>query len=759
MSTCIRFRGIVQGVGFRPAVYRAATSLGIEGTVANNISGVEVVVRGDESEAARLVERLRGDLPPVARIDSVEISAHSREIEVSGFHILPSSRSGGMAVAKVSPDIAICPDCLEDMRSGLRRKDYFLTNCTNCGPRFTIVTALPYDRAATTMAQYPLCGHCAAEYDNPADRRFHAQPVACHSCGPAYEMILPDGCRFSDPGKIAGEAAALIDAGQIVMVKGLGGYNLMASAACDHAVAMLRELKRRPRKPFAVMVRSVEAAERIADISPDEATLLSSRRAPIVVCAAAGGSSLSAATAPGCSSIGVMLPYMGFQHAMFERLDSPAVVVTSANRTGEPMIVDDDEARRYAADYSLPLVWHPRAIANRCDDSVARIVDGTPALLRRARGFVPEGIAVSADVEGVVGMGADITSAWALGSGGEIVLSPYLGSITGAERVDVLRQSVESIGELYQVEPQIIVVDAHPGYHSSAYGRSYAECHGAVVAPMWHHHAHAVSVMAEYGVENEVVAIVLDGTGAGPDSTIWGAELLRCTRSSFGRLDHGTYLPLPGGDKAAKEPWRMAAALLFAIYGSVNRLPGYLVDAVGVESVRILEQMMRRGLNCPQGCGAGRVWDAVAALLGLAYTNGYEAEAPILLENAARPHAPQPAYPVSPGDELNLKPMVDNILADIALGEDPGVIAARFHATYAAAWAQVALRQARRLNIRTIVLAGGVMQNALLSTLIAGPLRASGLTVLAPLRVPAGDGGIAVGQVAYGAELKRKHHA
>lgn len=754
----IFFRGVVQGVGFRPAVYRVASAMNLDGTVANTPAGVSVEIRGDDAAAGELVSRLRSELPDIACIDEISVSKAEILPELTGFHILESQYGEEELPARISPDVAMCAECLKDMHSQPGRTDYFLTNCTHCGPRFSIVTAIPYDRASTTMASFEMCGRCRHEYEDWGNRRFHAQPVACHDCGPHYRMDLPDGQTIAEPQVIVGETARRLRSGGIVMVKGLGGYNLIADARCDDAVMLLRDIKKRPRKPFAVMAGSVEEARKIANITGKEGEALQSWRAPIVLCQAVSNR-LSSFVAPGCRTIGVMLPYMGFHHALFEAIDFP-VVFTSANLPGRPIMTDDSQAESFARQYGIVLVKHERPIANRCDDSVVRIVDGVPAILRRSRGYVPEPLQNMCNVSHIAGMGADITSAWAFGVGKEIVLSPYIGALTNEDAVDALRESIKNLGGVFRFNPEVVVTDAHPVYRSSECGREYASRSGARIINMWHHHAHAVSVMAEYGITEKVLAIVLDGTGAGPDGTVWGSELLLCDRAGFERIAHGQYFPLPGGDVASLEPWRSAVAVLVTLFGSTERLPAELRGAIGDGPITVVEQMIARKWRCPQGCGAGRVWDAVAALLGVAYVNGYEAEAPVLLENLAMCCEDLSEYTLNAGNPMDMTPIIEGILDDMDTGICPEAIAAKFHKSYARAWVSVVLQEAQNRGVTTIVLGGGVMQNALLVKYLSEPLRDAGLTVLVPMKIPAGDGGIAVGQVAYGAEiLKRERNA
>lgn len=741
--------GVVQGVGFRPTVYRVATSMCLDGSVENTTSGATIRIRATKAIARRLIDAVIEQLPPMAVVERVGISPCEPLSGVRGFSIAGSQGGVSESVARISPDVAICRECLEDFADSPRRKDYPLTNCTHCGPRFSITTAVPYDRRFTTMAPYAMCGDCALEYNDPGDRRFHAQPVACNNCGPRYSMLLPDGEVVERVDEIVIRCVDCLRHGEIVMVKGMGGYNLLADATDSDAISRLRTLKHRPRKPFVVMVGKIEEARTLVEVDAEEARLLSSWRAPVVICTGRSDARLAAEVAPGCSTLGVMLPYMAFHHRLMGLIERP-IVVTSANFPGCPIIASDEDARRYAAQASLPMVSYDREIANREDDSVVRVVDGAPRILRRSRGYVPDPVGLPEWPSGITGMGADITSAWAFTTSAGIVQGQYVGSLLSESGENFLRESVARLSRLMQFEPRIVAVDAHPAYSSLRIGREIAAKHGAKVVEVWHHHAHALSVMAEYGIDGDVIAIVLDGAGAGLDGTVWGSELLRCNRREFVRLDHGPYFPLPGGDRASLEPWRMAVALTSAL-GRCDLLPSSLIEAVGEDRVRVVRRMIEAGINSPLSCGAGRLFDAVAALLGLAYDNGYESEAPILLENIATRSEVTP-YEFDAVDPLQLA-FLREMLEDIAAGEEAAVVSARFHDTLADAWATAAIRAARKEGLATVVLAGGVMNNARLASRLASTLRKADLEVLLPLAVPAGDGGIAVGQIAYAAQF------
>lgn len=778
----VSVKGVVQGVGFRPAVYRVARRMGLAGTVENAVDGVHIMLRATPATASLLIDGVRGELPGAARIDSVECRPCSTPSPLpESFTIVMSDDSEGR-VTDVSPDIAICPECLDEVRSNPRRKDYPLTNCTNCGPRFTIITALPYDRPHTSMRKFDMCDECRMEYTDPLDRRFHAQPIACNHCGPRYSLAdysigedalqshLPTA-NLTDYPAILDRCVHAINLGEIIMVKSLGGYNLMADATSSETVRYLRDIKHRPRKPFAVMVADEDAARNLIQLSPKEHEALVSWRAPIVVGRRADRgtsnieSGIAPEVAPGCVTLGVMLPYMAFQHHITRRVGRP-LVVTSANLPGSPIMTDDAQAQDYARLHHLTVVSFDRDIVNRVDDSVVRLCGGDMRILRHSRGYVPEPLPCSFSCDSIVAMGADVTSAWAMGRDSDIIQSQYIGSLTeeGGERC--LRESISTMLELFRCKPRLIVTDTHPGYRSSAIGREIASRLGVPCIGVWHHHAHAAGVMAEYGYTDgsPVLALVLDGTGYGTDGTIWGAELLKCTLSDFTRLDHGPALPLPGGDAAAREPWRMAVSLAVTYGYGLEALPSHIVESVGTDRVAILARMIERGINSPISYGAGRMWDALAALLGVALFNGYEAEAPVLLENLALTssrissevsyhHHLSPV--ISDGYPTDFPSLVALLMKAVAEGISPADIALDFHHGYASCWQAKVASVLSSSSPRTIVLSGGVMQNALIATLLRQRLEELGLTVLLPRSVPCSDAGVAVGQIAVGARMMK----
>lgn len=713
----IKVSGVVQGVGFRPTVWRIAVDCGACGDVSNNAEGVLINLSlPPQFTIEEFISRLTADCPDIARIDDIEVSEDELP-DSDVFSIAESDKSRGETVTDVSPDVAICRECLADINNPGHRHRYWLANCTLCGPRFTITRCLPYDRPNTTMREFALCPVCEGEYTNPTDRRFHAQPVSCNDCGPLYTHT-PE------------EVAYHILSGEIVMLKGAGGYNLLCDATYTDAVTRLRQLKHRPRKPFAVMIADIEHAHAVASPDAVETEVLQSWRNPIVIVKSRGV--VSETVAPGLGNIGIMLPGMGFQHALARAVRHP-MVLTSANFPGAPIIRDDTEALHYATAHKLFLAAYNREIVNRIDDSVVRVIDNAPRLLRRARGYTPDPLRnIHRAVDGVVGMGADVSSQWGFGRGSDIILSQFIGHLHTEGGEDFLRESIDNLTALYRLSPRIVVTDKHPDYVSTAIGNRWAQQIGAETMQVWHHHAHALAVMAEYGLTDTTMALVLDGTGTGPDGTLWGCELLEARTDGFTRVWHGPELVMPGGDAAAREPWRMAVSLAqkFDI-----PLPSALIKAVGEERCEAVRMMCQKGFNSPITTGAGRLWDALSAWLGLTYTNGYEAEAPVLLEWVAS------AWKGGLPDDDSLREI---LIDDVASNEQR---AARFHALLARQCADAVYAS----GAKKVILTGGVFQNQLFTNMLISRLECLGISHLLPRALPPGDGQIAAGQIYYAA--------
>ncbi len=763
----ITVTGQVQGVGFRPTVWRIATELGLTGEVCNAPDGVEIRLWGHD--LARFEQRLRAEAPALARIESLvarPLDAPAPE----GFRIAESSL--GPMRSAVTPDYATCPDCLAEVRDPFaRRFRYPFANCTNCGPRFSIVEGAPYDRARTTMRAFALCPDCAAEYGDPTDRRFHAQPIACHACGPKAWLEHLGG------GAVSHDAFSMLDAvdaaggallkGHILAVKGIGGFHLACDATSAQAVERLRVRKRRRAKAFALMARDLEVIRRYCRVSAEEAALLQSPEAPIVLLEAAG-EALPEAVAPGLILLGFMLPATPLHHLMLRRLDRP-VVMTSGNLSGRPQVTDNEEARRELAEIADFALLHDRPIANRIDDSVVRLVTGRPRLLRRARGYAPAPLLLPPGFRGarpLLALGGELKNSFCLVKDGQAILSQHMGDLEDAATADEAAHNLALYRQLYQHEPEAIAVDLHPEYLSNQRGRAMAEAEGLPLIEVQHHHAHIAACLAENGRPLDappLLGIALDGLGLGADGTIWGGEFLAADYRGFERLGCLKPVRLPGGTAAVREPWRNAYAHLMAEMGwaefamNFQDLPVFARLAEAPRAT--LDAMLAKGLNSPLASSCGRLFDAAAALCGLAWERqDYEGQAAMLLEAAIDPAAlAEPdelaypfALPLLGGKGLPyIEPLAvwRALLGDLLLETPLGTIAARFHRGLARAVVALAWRLSEQgARFDSVALTGGSFQNTTLLRLVAAGLERCGLTVLTHEAVPANDGGLALGQ-------------
>ncbi len=768
-GVAIRVRGLVQGVGFRPNVWRLARTFGLTGEVLNDGEGVLIRAWGAPEALAGFETALALEPPPLARIDAIERVALSGGAGPGEFRIVASER--GRIATGIVADAATCPSCLEEVLDPEnRRYRYPFANCTHCGPRLSIVRAIPYDRAATSMAAFPMCADCRAEYENPADRRFHAEPIACPVCGP---RVWLEDKRGEELASAAGEdaiaaAARLLKGGAIVAIKGIGGFHLACNAADGEAVSRLRARKQRYAKPFALMARDVAMVRDYASCSAAEAALLQSTAAPIVVLDAAGSAlSLAPGVAPGQAGLGFMLPYTPLHHLLMQSLERP-IVLTSGNRSDEPQCTGNGEARRRLREIADVWLLHDRDIVNRLDDSVARCIGGAPALLRRARGFAPQPLRLPqgfADAPAVLALGAELKSTFCLVKDGEAVLSQHIGDLEDAATHSDYRAALALYRRLFAFTPEIVGVDRHPDYLSTQWGRALARAEGARLAEVQHHHAHVAACLAEHGVPLSappVLGIVLDGLGLGDEGELWGGELLRATYTGFDRLARFAPVALIGGARAMREPWRNAFAHLARFLGwseVARRYPDLdIVKRLAGKPTGRLERMLEMRLNVPPSSSAGRLFDAVAAVLGVCpETTFYEGQAAVELEALAERGLTQAhdGYPVDVAEGAPLtigwRSLWLALLDDVQRGTAREVVAARFHVGLASALGRLGGSLAARHGLRTAVLSGGVFQNRVLLNGVVDALRASGLAVLTPQHIPANDGGIAFGQVAVAA--------
>jgi len=761
----LRVRGLVQGVGFRPTVWRLANRLGIMGEVLNDGEGVLIHAWGPASALHEFELALSAEAPPLARVDSVECTPLQARFEGAGFQIVQSQR--GTVRTGIVADAATCPACLADIRDrSNRRYRYPFTNCTHCGPRLSIVRAIPYDRATTSMAKFPMCAACLTEYRDPADRRFHAQPNACPDCGPKVWLeglggVLEDASAYRDA---IAAAAALIAAGEIVAIKGIGGFHLACDACNADAVVRLRRRKARYGKPFALMARGLDIIADYAELGEAERASLSSVAAPIVIlksklCPAAP---LAPGIAPGQATLGFMLPYTPLHHLLIENLAQP-IVLTSGNRSDEPQCIDNAEARERLGQIADYFLMHDRDIVNRLDDSVARVAAGKPRLLRRARGYAPTPLRLPLGFEGapaVLAMGGELKSTFCLLKDGQAIVSQHMGDLEEAATHSDYRRNLELYQNLFRFEPQALAVDAHPDYISTKWGLALAEEAGLPATSVQHHHAHIAAALGECGVPVStapVIGIALDGLGLSEDAELWGGEFLLADYRSYRRLGHFVPVPLIGGSKAMREPWRNALAHFQTFLGWEAVRRGY----PNLEPIQRLERkpletclrMMERGINSPPSSSAGRLFDAAAAALGLCFDAAlYEGQAAIELEALAEGAMERACEgygaALLTGDPLRLgwAPLWTGILQDLAAGTDRAIIAARFHLGLIETVSATARALARAHGCETAVLTGGVFQNKILLQGVSKRLAELDIKAIAPAVFPANDGGISLGQ-------------
>jgi hydrogenase maturation protein HypF len=735
-----RVEGVVQGVGFRPFAHRLAGELALDGCVRNDERGVVVEVEGDPVRVAAFLARLREDAPPLAVVERV-LAERVAPDDRPGFRI-EASDADGPGAALVAADVATCEACLAELFDPAdRRHRYPFLNCTDCGPRFTIVRAVPYDRPNTTMAGFAMCAACRAEYEDPADRRFHAQPVACPACGPTLRLT-------GGAGEPLAAAVAALRAGAVVAVKGLGGYHLACRADDEAAVGALRTRKHREDKPFALMVPTEAAAAALVELGPLEATLLRGRERPVVLAPRRAGAPVAAAVAPRATELGVMLPYTPLHHLLLADL-GVALVMTSGNVSDEPIAHEDADALERLAPIADLVLLHDRPIHTRTDDSVVRVADGRPVMVRRSRGHVPGALRLPVPAgRPVLACGAELKSTFCLARDERAWVSHHIGDLGNLETLRAYTDGVAHFERLFAVRPEVVAHDVHPDYLSTRYA---LERDAAVHVAVQHHHAHLAACLAEHGVAGPAVGAIFDGTGLGPDGTIWGGELLVGDLRGFTRAGHLWPVRLPGGEQAVRQPWRMACAWLQEALGEEPApLPG-----VEPARWRAVARLARGGPAAPKTTSMGRLLDGIAALCGVRGEIRYEGQAAIELEAAAAPgdHGAYPVPLAARGGALVLdpRPMVALVARDVRRGAGAEVVAARVHDSLAAATVGVCAELAGRAGLGTVVLSGGVFLNRRLLEGTAAGLRGRGLRVLVPERLPPGDGGIAYGQAAVAA--------
>lgn len=764
----ILVQGTVQGVGFRPFIYNLAARYGISGTVINTGAGVSIVAQGQDALLDAFTEAIGEEAPPLAVIDCIEIknSEDAESQETTPTFTILSSNSKNIANTAIPPDINLCRDCLKELLDPENRRYlYPFINCTNCGPRYTIIESIPYDRPKTSMKVFPMCAVCEKEYNDPANRRFHAQPNACPACGPEISFHSSDGTLLSVASPVAATVGALCN-NHIVAIRGLGGFHLSANGCSFEAVAKLRQRKNRPDKPLAIMVAGLDTAKELCYIDARQETLLQSFEHPIVLLKRKITGTLATNIAPGIDELGVMLPYTPLHHLLFAQANCPkALVMTSGNMSGQPICTKNEEAITHLGHLADNFLLHNREILTRVDDSVVKTAGKASLILRRARGYAPARLQIHELLPEILGCGAGLKNTFSLAKGKNIYPSQHIGNLDNLETEIFFQESVSHLQNLYQIKPEAIACDLHPDYPSSRYGKGL----GLPLYRVQHHHAHAVAVMAEHGLTEPVLAIVLDGVGLGSDGTLWGGEVLQTSLTGFKRLGHLSYLPLPGGDAAATEPWRMGLSALFTSFGKdgliLDNLPTTL-QHLDPGKHGVISAMLENSFNTPVTSSCGRLFDAVASLLGLRQTMSYEGQAAMELEALAKTaktdtwldetahnlHTRQhnSLHYSDEKWEINSTEFVKMVVDGMQRKRSFSHIALDFHLMLMESVSQLVLSAAKATNIQQVVLSGGCMQNSLLLEGLFSLLKRNDLQIFTGNALPINDGAISIGQAIIG---------
>ena len=738
-------KGLVQGVGFRPFIYKIATSFSLRGSVENRNDGVEIIVQGNNKKIKNFLKALNTQSPPASQILSIKVDQKQYK-KISDFRIL-KSRNVSDEITLVSPDIAVCRDCLEDMKSQALRMEYPFTNCTNCGPRFTIIEQLPYDRPNTTMREFIMCSSCKTEYNDVHDRRFHAQPVACANCGPNY--ILQKGKeRIDNQTKIISEMSFSLEKGKVIAVKGLGGFFLACDATNSEAVNNLRAIKRREGKPFAVMFASVESVRKYASLNTVEENRLTSWKRPIILLSSK--EKLAPGVNMGFPTVGAMLPYMPFHYLLFDKIGTDALVLTSGNLSDEPIIIDN----KLAIETFLPrcdsVLTYNRVIYNRVDDSVVQIVNKKERLIRRSRGYAPAPVNLNLNLDGILAVGAELVNCFCIGKSKQAIMSQHIGDLKNLETFEFFSESIIRYKKLFRIEPDLIVADLHPEYLST----KFAMESGLPLLQVQHHHAHIASCMAEHKLDEKVIGIAFDGVGYGDDGKIWGGEFLICDLESYERETYFEYQPMPGGDQATLNPWRMAISYLYSMYGrELFHLDLPFMREIDQKTLEMVVVMIEKKINCPLTSSVGRLFDAISAMTGLCAQSTFHAEAPMRLESVIS-HISDESYNFDFSETISVKPMIIQIVNDIHNALPVSDIAVKFHNTIINIGVEVSEKLRSKFNINKLVISGGTFQNKYILQKLENVILDRGFEIYINENVPSNDGGIALGQIAIAARKR-----
>ncbi len=741
----IEVKGLVQGVGFRPHVYRIAHQYNLKGWVENNNNGVLIKVSGIKDDIDQFAESICSRAPQASYIRSIQHQKIKFE-EFVDFRIV-KSKNISEKITDISPDIAVCDDCLEDLKRQSHRIDYPFINCTNCGPRFSIIRDLPYDRHNTTMEPFVMCDTCRNEYENVLDRRFHAQPVACSDCGPEYELIIGEKIIHSFD-EILNETCRLLEGGKIIAIKGIGGFQIACDALNEEAVNRLRERKVREGKPFAVMFSNIEALQEYVYLFPEEKKSVLSWRRPIVI--AQEKKRLASGVSVCFKTIGAMLPYMPFHYLLFEKLKLPAIVLTSGNLSEEPIVIDNEEAQSELTRIADAVLAYNREIYNRTDDSVAIIVNEKERLLRRSRGYSPEPVNLNLNVDGIFAAGAELVNCFCIGKGKQGILSQHIGDLKNLETLEFYTESFKRFKRLFRSNPSLVVHDMHPDYLSTRFAKNLK----LEQMEVQHHHAHVASCMAEHDLDEKVLGVSMDGTGYGDDGNIWGGEFFVCDLSGYERKNHFEYIPLPGGDQVTKEPWRTGISYLYKVYDhEFLKLDLPFLKSLDRTKVELLIQAIDRKINCPLSSSAGRLFDAVAAITDICPVSKFHAEAPMRLESALKGGITD-SYPFDLDTIISFESTIKAIVEDILDGEDTGEISAKFHNTFINVIFATISQLRKETGLKKVVLSGGTFQNKYVLSRVEKILQKEKFEVYSQCKIPSNDGGIALGQLVIAAKRR-----
>jgi len=734
----VEIKGLVQGVGFRPFIHRIAVSNNLKGWVENRNDGVAIKITCTLETLNQLISSIKQTSPPVANIESINFRQTDKENFID-FKIIKSKTVSNF-ITDISPDISVCSDCLKDMKIQKNRIDYPFINCTNCGPRFTIIKALPYDRDKTTMSDFKMCPDCRKEYSDIADRRFHAQPIACSICGPEYSLLYV-GNVIKKTKDIIVKMVELIKDKKIVAIKGLGGFFFACDALSEEAVIRLREKKNREGKPFAVMFSNIDKLKEFTFVDLVEETSLLSWKKSIVILKQK--KSLAPAVSVGFNTIGAMLPYMPLHYLLFENLDVPAIVLTSGNISDEPILTDNKTAVEKLLNIADAVLTYNRDIYNRTDDSVVTIVNKKERIFRRSRGYVPMPINLNFNVDGILATGAELVNCFCIGKNNQAIISQHIGDLKNIETYEFYCETIERFKKLFRFEPRLIVSDLHPNYLSTQYAVETKLRHIRVQ----HHHAHIASCMAENNLDEQVIGVSFDGTGYGDDNNIWGSEFFVCNLKEYRRINHFDYMPMPGGDKVTSEPWRMAVSYLYKIYGNnLLELNLPFLKNINPSSVKLICNAIPKEINCPMTSSAGRLFDAVAAIINLCPYSKFHAEAPMRLESIVEKKYEQ-AYPYSISKSISFKETIEQIVTDLQQHVSLPEISTKFHNSVISVIHEVVSEIRNNHKLNKVVLSGGTFQNKYLLEKLENLLIKDDFEVFSHKKVPTNDGGIALGQL------------